>query len=82
MTHRRKDKAVRRAVAEKPCLLCGAVPSDPHHFPVRRSHGGTDTPDNMIPLCRYHHMRFHDGDETVVELVRQAAPTYFDALTT
>ena len=79
MSKRRKDKGLRRAVAERPCLLCGAVPSDPHHHPLRRSHGGTDAPDNLVPLCRFHHMAFHDGDHQVIELVRQAAPAYFHA---
>jgi predicted restriction endonuclease len=82
MRKRRKDRALRKRVAERPCLICGRSPCDPHHFPVRQSHGGQDTQDNMVPLCRIHHSAYHDGDHQVMELVEQAAPRYFDALTT
>lgn len=39
-----------------PCLVCKAIPSDPHHEPTR-ARGGLD-PDT-VPLCRACHERRH-----------------------
>ncbi len=75
-----KDRRRRRIVSERPCLLCGAKPCDPHHYPLRRSQGGHDTFDNMVPLCHPHHRMFHDGEEWVIEAVGVAAPLYFGSL--
>jgi hypothetical protein len=42
-----------------PCDLCGSPPpSDPHHA---RSRGAGGTAKHLIPLCRKHHRRIHDG---------------------
>lgn len=42
--------------AGRACELCGCQkgPIDPHHVKAR-SHGGADTWDNVIALCRVHH---------------------------
>ena len=42
--------------AGRACEFCGCRkgPIDPHHV-VARSHGGADTWDNLIALCRVHH---------------------------
>jgi len=75
-----KSRKFRRMVSERACLVCGFSPCDPHHFPLRRSHGGADTLDNMVPLCHKHHRAFHDGDETVKAALQRAAPLYFGLL--
>lgn len=66
----------RRIVSEKPCLICGRTPCDPHHY-IRQSHGGTDDPKNLVPLCREHHRAYHDGDHQIAELLEAVAPHYF-----
>lgn len=78
---RKRNDANRRnlhiAVSERGCLVCGHTPCDPHHYPVRASHGGKDSEDNLVPLCRLHHSAFHDGDEWVIDTVRRNAEHYF-----
>lgn len=39
-----------------PCLICGATPTDAHHFPRTRRYGTA-----TIPLCRVHHSIAHTG---------------------
>jgi hypothetical protein len=41
------------------CLVCGKIPSDPHHVRTRGA-GGVDK-DNIVPLCRFHHTELHTG---------------------
>jgi 5-methylcytosine-specific restriction endonuclease McrA len=41
-----------------PCHECGSKSVDLHHVKFR-SHGGTDEPDNIIPLCRKCHDKLH-----------------------
>lgn len=43
-------------IRDKPCLVCGTKPSDPHHWPTR---GAGGTSKDLIPLCRTHHVEFH-----------------------
>jgi len=74
-----KSRRNRRIVSERSCLICGIRPCDPHHYPVRVSHGGSDTLDNMVPLCHQHHRLFHDGEEWVVRAVERNSPAYFEA---
>lgn len=40
---------------------------DPHHV-LRRSHGGPDTPENLVCLCRAHHSWVHDHPAQSVAL--------------
>lgn len=75
-----KSRKLRRMVSERACLVCGYRPSDCHHYPLRRSQGGHDTFDNMVPLCHPHHRMFHDGEEWVIEAVEAAAPAYFEVI--
>ena len=43
-------------VRSLPCLVCGAVPSDPAHV---RSRGAGGTAADIVPLCRAHHSEQH-----------------------
>jgi len=43
-----------------PCEVCGAEGVDVHHI-IFRSHGGSDTIDNLMALCRECHNREHFG---------------------
>lgn len=52
-----------------PCRICRRVESNGsvqdriefHHL-VRRSQGGDDVPDNIVPLCTMCHRQIHDGN--------------------
>ena len=45
-------------VRNTPCIQCGQWPSDPHHITTRKA-GGGDHGDNVMPLCRKHHVEWH-----------------------
>ena len=45
-------------VRQQKCLSCGKSPCDPHHVTTRGA-GGKDTPSNLMPLCRVHHVEYH-----------------------
>jgi hypothetical protein len=63
---RLRDKEHRKFVASKPCLVCGRVPSDPHHlrFAQPRALGRRVSDEFTVPLCRLHHRELHRrGDE-------------------
>ena len=64
-------KAEWAAIAEAkqgPCRICRRVESNGsvhskiqlHHL-IRRSQGGDDVPENIVPLCGECHRRLHDG---------------------
>lgn len=42
----------------QPCRCCNSPGADPHHVTSRKA-GGGDTHDNVIPLCRKHHVMWH-----------------------
>jgi hypothetical protein len=55
-----------RSVVQKPCLVCGRRPSDPHHlrFAQSRAMGRKVSDEFTVPLCRGHHRELHrSGDE-------------------
>lgn len=52
-----------------PCRYCGARAVDIHHL-VFKSHGGKDTPENLIALCREHHDKAHREPEFNEQLKR------------
>lgn len=52
-----KDRKLLKSVKETRCVLCG-YPSDPCHIKSVGS-GGDDVPDNLLPMCRYHHSVQH-----------------------
>jgi hypothetical protein len=65
-TVRLRDKDHRRFVLRQPCLLCGRVPSDPHHltFTQPRALGRRVSDEFIVPVCRVHHRELHrSGNE-------------------
>jgi hypothetical protein len=61
-----RDRDHVRSVAQKPCLVCGRRPSDPHHlrFAQSRAMGRKVSDEFTVPLCRGHHRELHrSGDE-------------------
>jgi hypothetical protein len=63
---RLRDKAHLKFVASQPCLVCGRLPSDPHHlrFAQPRAIGLKVSDEFTVPLCRGHHRQLHQaGDE-------------------
>ena len=50
-----------------PCVLCGHYGCDPHHWPVRKSHGAGNTMWEMVPLCRLCHDKVHTGDHQAID---------------
>jgi hypothetical protein len=62
--YRNKDHL--RFVARQACLVCGRMPSDPHHLRFMQPRGlGLRVSDEFVaPLCRTHHREVHRvGDE-------------------
>jgi len=62
-TVRIRDKDHRKFVAKQACLVCGRVPSDPHHlrFAQPRALGRRVSDEFTVPLCRMHHRELHRG---------------------
>jgi hypothetical protein len=54
-----KNRKLLNSFHNKPCIVCGKVPSDPDHLRTRGA-GGGDEESNIIPLCRHpHHIERH-----------------------
>jgi hypothetical protein len=65
-TVRLRDRDHRRFVLRQACLVCGRVPSDPHHltFTQPRALGRRVSDELIVPVCRVHHRELHrSGDE-------------------
>src|SRR5262249_22529524 len=65
-TVRLRDKDHQKFVLRQPCLVCGRVPSDPHHltFTQPRALGYRVSDEFTVPVCRIHHRELHrSGDE-------------------
>jgi ERF superfamily len=65
-TVRLRDKDHRKFLLRQPCLVCGRVPSDPHHltFTQPRALGRRVSDEFTVPVCRLHHGELHrSGDE-------------------
>jgi hypothetical protein len=63
---RLRDKDHRRYVLQQACLVCGRVPSDPHHltFTQPRALGRRVSDEFIVPVCRIHHRELHgSGNE-------------------
>jgi ERF superfamily len=56
-----RDRDHVRFVAKQPCLVCGRLPSDPHHlrFAQTRALGRKVSDEFTVPLCRGHHRAVH-----------------------
>lgn len=52
------------------CAVCGALAVNLHHV-IYKSHGGTDEPENLIPLCFLHHSWHHDRNNPTTEQLKQ-----------
>jgi hypothetical protein len=65
-TVRMRDKDHRKFVLRQACLVCGRVPSDPHHltFTQPRALGRRVSDEFIVPVCRVHHRELHrSGNE-------------------
>ena len=64
-TVRLRDKDHRRFVLRQACLVCGRVPSDPHHltFTQPRALGRRVSDEFIVPVCRAHHRELHRSDD-------------------
>jgi len=65
-TVRLRDKDHRKFMLRQACLVCGRVPSDPHHltFTQPRALGRRVSDEFIVPVCRVHHRELHrSGDE-------------------
>ena len=63
---RERDREHLKFVAAQPCLVCGRIPSDPHHlkFAEQRAMGLKVSDRFTVPICRLHHRELHRrGDE-------------------
>jgi hypothetical protein len=63
---RLRDMDHRKFVLRQPCLVCGRVPSDPHHltFTQPRALGRRVSDEFTVPVCRAHHRELHlSGNE-------------------
>jgi hypothetical protein len=63
---RLRDKDHQRFVLRQACLVCGRVPSDPHHltFTQPRALGRRVSDEFIVPVCRTHHRELHrSGNE-------------------
>ena len=61
-----RDRDHIKSVAGRPCLVCGRLPSDPHHlrFAQSRALSRKVSDEFIVPLCRGHHRELHRyGDE-------------------
>jgi hypothetical protein len=58
---RERDRDHLRFVAAQPCLVCGRIPSDPHHlrFAEQRTMGRKVSDRFTVPICRLHHRELH-----------------------
>jgi hypothetical protein len=65
-TVRLRNKEHRKFVTRQACLVCGRLPSDPHHltFAQPRALGHRVSDEFTVPVCRIHHRELHrSGDE-------------------
>jgi hypothetical protein len=58
---RERDRDHLRFVASQPCLVCGRIPSDPHHikFAEQGAMGRKVSDRFTVPICRLHHRELH-----------------------
>jgi hypothetical protein len=58
---RERDREHLKFVATQPCLVCGRIPSDPHHlkFAEQRTMARKVSDRFTVPICRLHHRELH-----------------------
>lgn len=49
---------IRRQI-KKECVICGSTDDIHLHHRIPVENGGTTTVDNLVPLCKMHHMMIH-----------------------
>jgi hypothetical protein len=56
-----RDRNHLRFVTSQPCVVCGRIPSDPHHikFAEQRTMGRKVSDKFTVPICRVHHRELH-----------------------
>lgn len=52
-----KDEFLLKEIRSNPCLVCGQQAETAHI--KSRGAGGSDIPENLLPLCRRHHSEQH-----------------------
>ena len=75
---RLRDREHVRFVTKQPFLICGRMPSDPHHlrFAQHRALGRKVSDEFTVPLCRGHHREIHRcGDEAAWWQIAGIDPT-------
>lgn len=50
------------------CVVCGQKATQLHHVKLK-SHGGTDDPDNICPLCMACHSGHHNSNKPTTEQI-------------
>lgn len=53
-----KNLMLLRKIKKTPCVACWKKPVDPAHIQTRGS-GGDDVEENLMALCRLHHIEQH-----------------------
>lgn len=62
-----------RARKDGPCRICGgAPPNQLHHLASRGANLGSDTENNIVPLCGVCHKRVTDYDREACAILRRS----------
>ena len=65
----KRDKMEKQAalkIHSNQCAMCGNYMVEIHHI-IYRSHSGKNVRQNLIPLCKKHHMLVHTNEKYYVE---------------
>jgi hypothetical protein len=58
-TQRTENPGLLEQVRAQRCAACGTSKQVEAHHVTTRKTGGDDTEDNVMPLCHFHHMEWH-----------------------
>ena len=53
-----RDKTLAKLYKGNPCIIC-KNPGEGDHILAYKGHGNLDVPENIWPLCRWHHIQKH-----------------------
>jgi len=78
MSHKRKKKTAKRRIPKQTkqevlneyhhkCYFCGSGENVELHHIIFRRIGGTNEPDNLIPLCDSCHKKFHSLVDPIID---------------